>query len=164
MLRGPGGGCGPWREHTPCNLSRLLVPPRVPLGTYNVLTARPMVPGWLRATVGSGAPGTLAGRTGLRWGINAGYGDAGGGRGSASPFRRLWCARHRCVPSSVTGGREAVWQPPSPPASHLLYSIAQFIQLHRAGRVTQQPSRSKGEVGVDSSLDSDRQSPPETPI
>lgn len=61
------------------------------------------------------------------------------------------------------GDREAVWQPPPPPAYHLLYSIAQFIQLHRAGQVTQQPSHPKGEVGADSSLDSDRQSLPEAP-
>lgn len=35
-------------------------------------------------------------------------------------------------------------------------SIAQFLQLHRAGQVTQQLNHSKGERGVGSSLDSDR--------
>lgn len=64
---------------------------------------------------------------------------------------------------SVTGDRQAVWQPPPPPAYHLLSSIAQLIQLHRAGQVTQQPNHPRGEVGVDSSLDSERQSPPEAP-
>lgn len=46
------------------------------------------------------------------------------------------------------------------PHTHLpstFCSIAQFTQLHRAGQVTQQPNHPKGEVGVGSSLDSDRQ-------
>ena len=62
------------------------------------------------------------------------------------------------------GDRAAVGQPPPPPAYRLLYSIAQFIRLHRAGQVTQQPNHPKGEVGVGSSLDSELGSPPEAPI
>lgn len=62
------------------------------------------------------------------------------------------------------GDREVVGQPPgTAPPPHLLCSIAQFIQLLRAGQVTQQPNHPQGDVGVDSALDSDRQSPPEAP-
>lgn len=35
-------------------------------------------------------------------------------------------------------------------------SIAQLLQLHRAGQVTQQPNHPKGERGAGSSLDSGR--------
>lgn len=63
------------------------------------------------------------------------------------------------------GDREVVGQPPGTapptPPNHLLCSIAQFIQLLRAGQVTQQPNHPQGDVGVDSALD--RQSPPEAP-
>lgn len=58
------------------------------------------------------------------------------------------------------GQRSCVAAAPSPTCLPPPLSIAQYIQLHRAGQVTQQPSHPKGEVGVRSSLDNDRQSLP----
>lgn len=118
-------------------------------------------PGQPLATWGSGH---LPCCSGWVWGsINAGRGGAGRGQGSTFPFRRLWDAGHWSAPSSVTGTEKLRGSPPLPLAHHLLCSIAQFIQLHRAGQVTQQPNHPKGEAGVDSSLDSDGQSPPGAP-
>lgn len=118
-------------------------------------------PGQPLATWGSGH---LPCCSGWVWGsINAGRGGAGRGQGSTFPFRRLWDAGHWSAPSSVTGTEKLRGSLPLPLAHHLLCSIAQFIQLHRAGQVTQQPNHPKGEAGVDSSLDSDGQSPPGAP-